>query len=169
MDWHALADSVPAALTTFGVIAASAIGVAVKIAKVWRAVQDERMKTIPPVAPMPALPANPFGADPSLTGKLLEASVSIARADWAMGELRDELRQCREERDEIAGDAKRTAAALARSEVQLVAKRRELISAQAKLATLEQARDQWKAIAELRQQEVDELQAKVKTDPPPRR
>jgi hypothetical protein len=169
MDWHALADSVPAALTTFGVIAASAIGVAVKIAKVWRAAQDERMKTFQPVAPMPALPANPFGVDPSLTGKLLEANVSIARSEWFLSELKDELRQCRQERDEMAADATRTAATLAARESQLRAKQRELTSAQAKLATLEQARDQWQAIAEMRQRELDELQARIDTDRPPRR
>lgn len=163
---HELATSAPAAITAFCTLVAAAVAGVVKIAKAWRSAQDDKMQSVKSTAlPDP----NPFGNDPSLTGRLLEANVSIARSEWALSELRDELRQCREERDEMAQDAKRTAATLARTEATLAAKRRELVSAQAKLHTLEQARDQWKAIAELRQQEIDELQAKVDTDRPPRR
>lgn len=120
----------------------------------------------PSVVPPPQLPGN--FSDPSITAKIHEANVSIARSEWALTELRDELRHCREERDQATADATRTAATLSKVQAQLSSKQRELVSAEAKLATLEEATRQWRAIAELRQREIDELQAKIPTDRPPR-
>jgi septal ring factor EnvC (AmiA/AmiB activator) len=155
----ALPEVVTGILTFVASIAGPVAGI---VTAVVFAVRRERKKALarvesePPAAPR--VPAQPMlFADPSITGKIHEANVSIARSEWALSELRDELRTCREERDQVAQDSRRTADALVRAEV-------DLRSALAKLATLEQSRDHWRGEAARLESEVERLSARQRVE-----
>lgn len=148
------------------------LGLLLKYEEYGKKKRQAKMLAIPPSATTSALQSNPFSVDPSITGKLLEANVSLARVGWDMDDLRKRLDTVRAERDEVAADARRTASTLVATQSQLMGKQKELNSARAKLYTLEQATAQWKAIAEERQREIDELTARLERvptgRPPPR-
>lgn len=143
------------------------IGLALSVVERGKKKRQQAMQAVPPSAPALAVPpqtTNPFGVDPSITGKLLEANVSIARSEWALGELKDELRKCREERDEVAQDAKRTAATLVATESQLRATEVQYNSALVKLASLERVAQEWRDTAARLERNVDLLKARLRTE-----
>lgn len=162
MDWHTIQTSAPAAITAFLGIVGTLVAGVVKLAKMWRAAKDALMQSTPPVAPaaLPAPPRTPSGPFTSAetTGRFLEAHAAVVmRSEWVVAELRDELRECRAEKEQLAQDAQRTAAAL-------VARERELNSALAKHATLMQAEEHWRNEAARLERECERLRAQQRTE-----
>lgn len=127
------------------------IGVVLKFVDGGKKRREATYTAIPPSKPPPALrePTNPFGhqplTDPLLSARILEANTAVMRTEAALADQRDHTRRALEraelEREEIADDARRTAAALTATQLQLR-------SAEAKLATLEAAREVWAAEVE---------------------
>ena len=155
LDWHTLATSVPAAITAFVSITVAFVSGAIKLAKMWRAVQDKRMASEPPVAPMPpvALPSPAFGHE--VTGKLLDALEK--RTEWVVADYRKQLEECEREKAEMAADARRTATALMVAE-------REARSAEAEVYTLENALSEWRGKAAQYEAEAERLRAQQRKD-----
>jgi hypothetical protein len=164
VDLSGLADSIPAAITAFAGIVTACVATVVKVAKVWRAVQDARMQSVPPVAPQPVPrePTNPFGhaplTDPSISARVLEANIAVHRAEAYVADERERTRQAlaraEQEREEVAQDARRTAAALTAAQLQLDA-------ARAKQATSEASAAHWRGEAERLQRERDQAEGRA--------
>jgi hypothetical protein len=152
-----LANGVPEGVTALVVGLTSVVALAVKAAKIWRSVQDARMRSVPPVAPVaPAQPHHYANPPPSgtIAASELQAHVSRAIREMQLTDLRDEMAAVRRDMAEVADDARRTAAALVKAQLQLDA-------AHAKIATLEAALAECQALALMRLRERDAAEARA--------
>jgi hypothetical protein len=161
MDFGASSSDVPLALLKGLLGLVAIVGTLVKYAK---GAADKRLaeaakvpaSDVPPVLP-PQRHVSPFPSS-EITGRFLEAHTAVVmRAERALADAKTELEQCRRERDDVAADARRTAALLVRAET-------EERSAKAKLATLEAAVEHWRSEAARHEREAERLRARQRTE-----
>lgn len=130
-----------------------AISLLLKFVDRGKSKRQREMLAIPPSNPTPQ--AGWAFADPSVTGKIHEANVSLARSDWIVGELRDEMAAVRRDMAAVSDDQRRTAAELVKTQTQLV-------SAEAKAQTAEAAAEKWRAEATRLERERDACEARAR-------
>ncbi len=160
MDFHALTETVPGAITLFFTVLAAIGTGAAGVAKAWRWVTDKKVQSIPATAPVVAQPTNPFGHTP-LTDPMLVAHMQVdlmrnalKQAEWQVSDLRDEMALVRRDMAEVAADARKTASALQAAQIQLDA-------AHAKIATLENELLRWQAESKRLARERDAADARA--------
>lgn len=157
MDLHALTETIPGAITLFFGVVGSLVAGIVKVTKMWRASTDKTALSVPPSDATGH--ANSFGhapTDPALRSRveavLLETS--LAKAEWHMSDLRDEMAAVRVDMADVARDQRQTAAALQAAQLKLDA-------ANAKIATLEGQLLHWQAESRRLESERDRADARA--------
>ena len=112
----------------------------------------KRMQDVPPSTPPESLQAGHWQKE--ITGNM----ASLASSTQSVVDvMRDELKREREEKQQIAADARRTA-----NELQIAL--RDLNSAQVKVASLERVSAEWRSRAAELEAKVERLEAQQRTD-----
>lgn len=160
MDFGAGSSDVPLTLLKAFLGLCGLIGVLVQWAKRSADKRLEEAAKTPHSDPPPSVERRHVSPFPSseVTGRFLEAHTAVVmRSEQALADAKDELSRCRQERDEMASDARRTAALLVKAEM-------EERSAKAKLATLEQAVEHWREEAAKHEREAEQLRARLRVE-----